>query len=239
MTKREAYHQKLDKVLNVFLGEQESGEVTLGEAVMEDGTKISWDVLEVDAPVMVMVEGEDPAPAPDGEYKISETQMIKVAGGVIAEIMEIESEEVAEDDVVMEENNVEADAETEVAETEVIKSAADIFNLEKLKELVDLSKEGFHTLTFSVANGAIEWGNIYSESFQELKKELETAKAEIQEKDLKFEKDLELLGKAVKLDKIIQAPVEGGTKSNKPFEVKDYLAKELDRKRKERDTYLG
>jgi len=230
MTKREAYHQKLDKVLNVFLGEQESGEVTLGEAVMEDGTKISWDVLEVDAPVMVMVEGEDPAPAPDGEYKISETQMIKVAGGVIAEIMEIESEEVAEDDVVMEENNV---------ETEVVKSAADIFNLEKLKELVDLSKEGFHTLTFSVANGAIEWGNIYSESFQELKKELETAKAEIQEKDLKFEKDLELLGKAVKLDKIIQAPVEGGTKSNKPFEVKDYLAKELDRKRKERDTYLG
>jgi hypothetical protein len=202
MDKRKAYHDKLDKVLNVFLSDDKTADVVLEETTLEDGTVIQYADKNVGTPVMVIVEGQDPAPVADGDYKISDTEILVVKEGVIAEVKapEAEVETPAEGAVV--------DAETATPAVEVANDPASIFNLDKLSKIIDLSKEGFHTLTFSVANGKVEWGNLYSESFQELKEQLTASQEEIKAAKLKFEEDLKILGKTVKETKLVQAPVE-------------------------------
>ncbi len=219
MTTRDQFHSRLDKILNVFLKDETP--VSLEQKTLEDGTVIEYESLEVGKPVMVVVEGQDPAPLADGEYSI-EDQIIVIAEGKIAEIKpEEEEEEPAEGEAPVEQavDNVEA-----------------IFNLEKLKGLIDLTKDGFHTISLSVSNGKIEWGNIYSESFQELKEQIKLKEEENNSLKIKFEEDLKILGQVVKETKVIQAPVE---KSDpKPLTKTDFIRMNLDEKRKEKKENL-
>jgi hypothetical protein len=124
----------------------------------------------------------------------------------------------------------------------VVKSTADNFNLEVLKTKVDFTKEGFHTISFSIANGVMEWGNIYSESFQELKAQTVTLSAEVSSKDkeietlkAKFESDLKILGQTIKETKVIQAPTEAAQPV--ALSKKDLLFRQLDEQRKEKNIY--
>ena len=219
MTTRDQFHARLDKILNVFLKDETP--VQLEQKTLEDGTVIEYESLEVGKPVMVIVEGQDPAPLADGEYELDD-QIMVIAEGKIAEIKpEEEEEEPAEGEAPVEQavDNVEA-----------------IFNLEKLKGLIDLTKDGFHTISLSVSNGKIEWGNIYSESFQELKEQIKLKEEENNSLKIKFEEDLKILGQVVKETKVIQAPVE---KSDpKPLTKTDFIRMNLDEKRKEKKENL-
>lgn len=218
MTTRDQFHARLDKILNVFLKDETP--VQLEQKTLEDGTVIEYESLEVGKPVMVVVEGQDPAPLADGEYSI-EDQIIVIAEGKIAEIKPKEEEEKPAEEAPVEQavDNVEA-----------------IFNLEKLKALIDLTKDGFHTISLSVSNGKIEWGNIYSESFQELKEQIKLKEEENNSLKIKFEEDLKILGQVVKETKVIQAPVE---KSDpKPLTKTDFIRMNLDEKRKEKKENL-
>ena len=219
MTTRDQFHARLDKILNVFLKDETP--VSLEQKTLEDGTVIEYESLEVGKPVMVIVEGQDPAPLADGEYELDD-QIMVIAEGKIAEIKpEEEEEKPAEEETPVEQevDNVEA-----------------IFNLEKLKGLIDLTKDGFHTISLSVSNGKIEWGNIYSESFQELKEQIKLKEEENNSLKIKFEEDLKILGQVVKETKVIQAPVE---KSDpKPLTKTDFIRMNLDEKRKEKKENL-
>ena len=219
MTTRDQFHARLDKILNVFLKDETP--VKLEQKTLEDGTVIEYESLEVGKPVMVIVEGQDPAPLADGEYELDD-QIMVIAEGKIAEIKpEEEEEKPAEEETPVEQevDNVEA-----------------IFNLEKLKGLIDLTKDGFHTISLSVSNGKIEWGNIYSESFQELKEQIKLKEEENNSLKIKFEEDLKILGQVVKETKVIQAPVE---KSDpKPLTKTDFIRMNLDEKRKEKKENL-
>jgi len=182
---------------------------------------IEYESLEVGKPVMVIVEGQDPAPLADGEYELDD-QIMVIAEGKIAEIKPKEEEE--------------KPAEEEAPVEQAVDNVEAIFNLEKLKGLIDLTKDGFHTISLSVSNGKIEWGNIYSESFQELKEQIKLKEEENNSLKIKFEEDLKILGQVVKETKVIQAPVE---KSDpKPLTKTDFIRMNLDEKRKEKKENL-
>lgn len=219
MTTRDQFHARLDKILNVFLKDETP--VQLEQKTLEDGTVIEYESLEVGKPVMVIVEGQDPAPLADGEYELDD-QIMVIAEGKIAEIKPKEEEE--------------KPAEEETSVEQEVDNVEAIFNLEKLKGLIDLTKDGFHTISLSVSNGKIEWGNIYSESFQELKEQIKLKEEENNSLKIKFEEDLKILGQVVKETKVIQAPVE---KSDpKPLTKTDFIRMNLDEKRKEKKENL-
>jgi len=219
MTTRDQFHARLDKILNVFLKDETP--VQLEQKTLEDGTVIEYESLEVGKPVMVVVEGQDPAPLADGEYELDD-QIMVIAEGKIAEIKPKEEEE--------------KPAEEETPVEQEVDNVEAIFNLEKLKGLIDLTKDGFHTISLSVSNGKIEWGNIYSESFQELKEQIKLKEEENNSLKIKFEEDLKILGQVVKETKVIQAPVE---KSDpKPLTKTDFIRMNLDEKRKEKKENL-
>lgn len=219
MTTRDQFHARLDKILNVFLKDETP--VQLEQKTLEDGTVIEYESLEVGKPVMVIVEGQDPAPLADGEYELDD-QIMVIAEGKIAEIKPKEEEE--------------KPAEEETPVEQEVDNVEAIFNLEKLKGLIDLTKDGFHTISLSVSNGKIEWGNIYSESFQELKEQIKLKEEENNSLKIKFEEDLKILGQVVKETKVIQAPVE---KSDpKPLTKTDFIRMNLDEKRKEKKENL-
>lgn len=219
MTTRDQFHARLDKILNVFLKDETP--VQLEQKTLEDGTVIEYESLEVGKPVMVIVEGQDPAPLADGEYELDD-QIMVIVEGKISEIKPKEEEE--------------KPAEEETPVEQEVDNVEAIFNLEKLKGLIDLSKDGFHTISLSVSNGKIEWGNIYSESFQELKEQIKLKEEENNSLKIKFEEDLKILGQVVKETKVIQAPVE---KSDpKPLTKTDFIRMNLDEKRKEKKENL-
>lgn len=219
MTTRDQFHSRLDKILNVFLKDETP--VSLEQKTLEDGTVIEYESLEVGKPVMVIVEGQDPAPLADGEYELDD-QIMVIVEGKISEIKPKEEEE--------------KPAEEETPVEQEVDNVEAIFNLEKLKGLIDLSKDGFHTISLSVSNGKIEWGNIYSESFQELKEQIKLKEEENNSLKIKFEEDLKILGQVVKETKVIQAPVE---KSDpKPLTKTDFIRMNLDEKRKEKKENL-
>jgi hypothetical protein len=219
MTTRDQFHARLDKILNVFLKDETP--VQLEQKTFEDGTVIEYESLEVGKPVMVIVEGQDPAPLADGEYELDD-QIMVIAEGKIAEIKPKEEEE--------------KPAEEEAPVEQAVDNVEAIFNLEKLKALIDLTKDGFYTISLSVSNGKIEWGNIYSESFQELKEQIKLKEEENNSLKIKFEEDLKILGQVVKETKVIQAPVE---KSDpKPLTKTDFIRMNLDEKRKEKKENL-
>jgi len=219
MTTRDQFHARLDKILNVFLKDETP--VQLEQKTLEDGTVIEYESLEVGKPVMVIVEGQDPTPLADGEYELDD-QIMVIAEGKIAEIKPKEEEE--------------KPAEEEAPVEQAVDNVEAIFNLEKLKGLIDLTKDGFHTISLSVSNGKIEWGNLYSESFQELKEQIKLKEEENNSLKIKFEEDLKILGQVVKETKVIQAPVE---KSDpKPLTKTDFIRMNLDEKRKEKKENL-
>lgn len=219
MTTRDQFHARLDKILNVFLKDETP--VSLEQKTLEDGTVIEYESLEVGKPVMVIVEGQDPAPLADGEYELDD-QIMVIVEGKISEIKPKEEEE--------------KPAEEETPVEQEVDNVEAIFNLEKLKGLIDLTKDGFHTISLSVSNGKIEWGNIYSESFQELKEQIKLKEEENNSLKIKFEEDLKILGQVVKETKVIQAPVE---KSDpKPLTKTDFIRMNLDEKRKEKKENL-
>src|SRR5574343_11356 len=123
MTTRDQFHARLDKILNVFLKDETP--VQLEQKTLEDGTVIEYESLDVGKPVMVVVEGQDPAPLADGEYELDD-QIMVIAEGKIAEIKPKEEEEKPAEEE-------EAPVEQEVDNVEAI------FNLEKLKGLIDLT----------------------------------------------------------------------------------------------------
>ena len=218
--KTASYHANLDRILKVFF--KDEAQVELAEALLPDGTKITYENTEAGTPVFVVAEDGTQSPAPDGEHQISETEILVVADGLVVEVKPIEPKEEGE-----------APAEEAPAETEV-KGTSDIFNLEVLKTKVDFGKEGFHTISFSIANGVIEWGNIYSESFQELSEQVSAKDKEIAALKAKFESDLELLGKTIKETKVVQAPVETAPVV---LSKKDLLLRQLEDQRKEKNVY--
>lgn len=223
MSKRTAFHERLDKILDVFFAKEDSEEVKFAQSTMEDGTVIEYENTEVGTAVMVIPAEGEPAPAPNGEYKIDEMTTLVVADGKIAEVkVEKETEEPAEEEMA-------ADP------VEPATTAEAIFNLDKLKELIDLTKDGFHTISLSVSNGIIEWGNVYSESFQELKTQLSLKEEEIKTAKAEFEEQLKILGQTVKETKVVQAPVEDTTP--KVFTKTELLLKRLEENRKEKSLF--
>jgi len=67
--------------LRIALAKMLSG---LTEVVLEDGTKIAYEALEVGSEVYLVTENGEYADIPDGEYKIGEAS-VEVKGGKIVE----------------------------------------------------------------------------------------------------------------------------------------------------------
>jgi hypothetical protein len=86
--------------------------------------------------------------------------MIVTVDGKITEIKPKEEEEEEEEA---------APVEAELSEEQkAIIALAAAFDLESLKALVDMKKNGYHTVEFSVQDGAIIWADIYSNTYKTL-----------------------------------------------------------------------
>jgi hypothetical protein len=115
---------------------------------------------------------------------------------------------------VIEEPEAEAEVEEEVEEEVEVEVPAvemqeeepsDIFNLGELKKKINLKLNGFYTIEFEVMDGVITWGNIYSQSFQQLKSQL---KKEYEDEV----KQIASKGKEVNLNKRVMEPEKPATR---------------------------
>lgn len=197
------------------LSKEEQEETKLAETVLEDGTILSYDNLDIDTPVNVItrVEGEDDViePAADGDYMISETETIVVVDGKISEV---KTEENLEETV-----DASTGETTELAET-ALEVDTSKFSLESLSALVDLTKDHALNISLSVKDGVVEWGEVSTyEALVSLKEEkvqlsatneqlVEDHKKEIEDLKLKHKEQLNAIGLTLQNTGIIQAPVE-------------------------------
>jgi preprotein translocase subunit YajC len=106
----------------------EEEKVMMAEYVLEDGTKVMISSLEVGGEV-VLVDGN---PAPDGEHKLADGQVIVTEGGVIKEI-KVEEEPV--------EIEVEAKKDEKMEEVEAKLSALEKENEELKSKLAEFEKK--------------------------------------------------------------------------------------------------
>lgn len=172
--------EKLQNLISEF-AEEEATQEKFERGELEDGTIV--DYTEVGSPVSIVTvseEGEEEmSPAPEGEHILSDGRILVVdAEGMLVEIKEAEEEEAPAEE--------EGGSDEEVEASEENFSDAD----KKLSELIDLTQDGYFTVELMVENGAISFGNIWSNTFKELelkaeekfaaeKKELEAKIAEL------------------------------------------------------------
>ncbi len=222
MNKRQNFHKKLDTILDVFLGK-----INLASTVIDDAT-VSWESMEIGSLVTIQIEGEEAvSPAPDGEYKIDEENIIVVVDGKIAEVKPVEVVVEATVETVETIETIETVEETQLEEVVVEESqtaVTDYLNLENLKSLIDLSKDGFYTIAFAVEGGKVAWGGCESQV------KLAAEDERLKEIEAKFNAEIEKLGQSIKANGLIQAPILEIT--NKPFTKMDKIAMQLEEKRK-------
>lgn len=163
----------------------EEVEITLVRGVDADG--IIYDYSEVGEPVMVVsiseeTQEESMEPAAEGEYTFDDGSAIVVdAEGNLAEIKDAPAEEEAPAEDAPAED---APAEEELAEEEVEVVAAEEGSdaSKSIKDLVDLSQDGYYTIEFSVEGGEVAYGSLYTNQWKELDlkmEELEALKTEL------------------------------------------------------------
>lgn len=68
----------------------------LTEVVLEDGTKIAYETLEVGSEVYLVTENGEYADIPDGEYKVGEATILVKEGKIVEPEAVVELEEVVE-----------------------------------------------------------------------------------------------------------------------------------------------
>lgn len=68
----------------------------LTEVVLEDGTKIAYETLEVGSEVYLVTENGEYADIPDGEYKVGEVTILVKEGKIVEPEAVVELEEVVE-----------------------------------------------------------------------------------------------------------------------------------------------
>jgi len=107
---------------------EEEVKVEMAEYVLEDGTKVMISSLEVGGDVVL----EDGNPAPDGEHKLADGQVIETEGGKITEIS------VGEEPVEIE---VEAKKDEKMEEVEAKLSALEMENKELKEKLAAFEKK--------------------------------------------------------------------------------------------------
>lgn len=169
----------------------------LEQVTLEDGTVLEYDSLEIGKDISI-VNGEEKAPAPDGDYKMPDGKMVNVIEGKIAEIKEIE---------------VEVEIEEEKEEKESTEMSLDTAPLSDSIKGLDLSKDAEYYFSVSVKDGKILWGDItatevianeiqmskenefselLSKEKEELKKEFKTKLDEAIEKLSKQKEEIDL-----------------------------------------------
>lgn len=184
---------------------EDNGEVKL---------EITYPTLEVGAEVM---EGD--VVAPDGEYEVEDGVKIIVKDGKISEIIKPESTEEAvevvavedPEEAVVEKPEAVTPAEPESTEADTPK-VVDVLNIDQLEKLIDISKleNAYCTISFSVYEGKILWGEVYTSDYKQLMSKQESQEKELIElrEKLKTKDSLILeLGKEVEKKPLIQAPV--------------------------------
>ena len=119
--------------------EEAKEQMKFEDIALEDGTIVSADSLEVGSAVFIMVE-EEKQPLPVGEYALADGSLLVVTEeGIIAEIKEVEKEEVKEEEEVPAEEMAEADN----SKTALIEA---IGVLENLVQEFESIKTEFNTL---------------------------------------------------------------------------------------------
>ena len=170
----------------------EQVEITLEESTLKDSeTIIKWG--EVGSPVVIIepvAEGEEgepvESPAPEGEHIIADDKVVVVdSDGNLVEVKE--AEETTEEEVEQSETTgVEAnETETPTEETEEVVNSN--FNVESLAELVDTSKDGWHSIEFEISDGNVTWGQVYSNTVKSLMSQVEQLSNEKKEVETKLE----------------------------------------------------
>lgn len=96
-TLRNKIHAKLPELKKLLFADEPAPEpkkkVEAAKATLVDGTEIEvTPAVEVGATVTVTGPEGEQLPAPDGEHELQDGTVIKVAGGVITEVMAIEAD---------------------------------------------------------------------------------------------------------------------------------------------------
>lgn len=185
----------VSKENNTNLAGESTVEVKFEDYTLENGDLITFEVLEVGKEIYSVIEDGDNVLVADGEYIINDN-IVTTENGVITVISPKEVIEV-------------------VVEEEVEVKPEFNFNMDSLKELVDISKDGYHTVEFSITDGNIVWGSVYSNTYAALLSEDKAPlEVELTEKDniiAKLQEQIEALGETAVTNTVIQAPIEDNT----------------------------
>jgi predicted transcriptional regulator len=137
------------KEIRTLLGfsEEKKEEVQMEEAMLVDGTIISWEgELAVGTAIFVQT-GEGLIPAPDATHEVEGGLLVSTEGGIVTEI--VEPTEVIEEEVALEEVAVEVPEEVSAVVTaEVLEAIAEAIapvleEVAMLKEEMKKMKSGF------------------------------------------------------------------------------------------------
>lgn len=122
---------------------ENSEEIKLVSAVLEDGTSVEIEpAIEVGAAVVVIDGDGNPVPAPDGVHVLADGTQVATVEGIITEIAEPEMEE---EEMANDETSKESEAERvakKVVESTIKESH--FVSEEKVNEIVEAVKEEFN-----------------------------------------------------------------------------------------------
>jgi len=197
--------------------------------------KISYSAIG--APVIQTNEDGKEENVTDGEYILTTNKKITIQDGKLVseiDVEEIENEEEKEDAV-----SGETKMEIETPVEPVATSELEMANLEsqRLREIIDVTKDGSYTIEISVSNGEIVWGTLYTNTYQNLmlEKEEEIEK-KIDELTLAYEEKLSANEKIIEALKIGEVkpnitPVASDVKLSKSDFIKLDIQEKINKKK--------
>jgi len=93
----------IQEIRHLLFGEDKKEDVQLAEATLVDGTIVSWEGELAVGTALFVQTGEDLIAAPDATHQLDGGSLVTTEGGVVTEIVEVETEVAPEEAVVEEE----------------------------------------------------------------------------------------------------------------------------------------
>ena len=87
----------IQEIRHLLFGEDKKEDVQLAEATLVDGTIVSWEGELAVGTALFVQTGEGLIPAPDATHEVEGGMLVTTEGGVVTEIVEVESEVVEEE----------------------------------------------------------------------------------------------------------------------------------------------
>jgi hypothetical protein len=175
----------------------------------------------------------------DGIYILDNGKKITVIKGLLADVYDIpKPAEAVEGEVKpVEEAPVSGDTkEVKPAEAEVKMAITPTLDKKKIEDLIDITKDGSYTISLSVSNGQIIWGDLHTETYENLVMSAQNNEKVYETKLTEIENGYKTVIESLKManTKGVENKPDGEAvvNSNKPLTKSDYIKLAIMEKKK-------